>query len=1115
MAIFSIADTFIKRPVLTTVCTILIVLLGGICIPLLPVMNLPDIAPIQVQVTSAYIGADAQTVENTVTTTLERGINGVEDMEYMTSQSANTGASAIQVYFSTDTDKNINQVNVQNRVSQNEATLPDAVKQTGVTVKTASTSILLVYGFNSKDNIYDQNFISNYLDLYINDAIKRVPGVGDLSVLGERKYAMRLWLDPNATAARGLTAADVSTALRSQNIQVGAGSVGGQPAPSDQSYSFPLRVSGRLQNEAEFGELVLKTNSDGSLVKVKDVGRVELGAENYDTNVLANGQPGVALAIYQQPGSNAIDVANKIRETLAELRRDFPPGLQDSLVYDITDFIESSQEEVLHTLIEAILLVILVIFIFLQDWRTTVIPAVAIPVSLIGTMAFAKALGFSLNTLTMFGLVLATGLVVDDGIVVVEGIVAKMEQGMGARQAAFEAMKELTGALIATSLVLIAVFMPVVFFPGATGIMYKQFALIIIFSIAISTFNALSFSPSMAAILLKANHGEGRGPLAWFFRKFNQGFEWVLNRYRSLLEFLIRIRMIVIGLFILGLAATYLMFTSVPSGFIPEEDQGLLIGIMQAPEGVSLNYSNQVAEEIYQTLVQEPSVQPVGAGATRAGQGGGTPATAEATAATNSPDAAKLAVIATGFGLDGSGPNKGTFFVRLKDWSERTAPDQSAKAIAQRLNQAFARNEQAFIQIFSPPAVPGFSATGGLEFQLQDRTGKLTFDEFLATAGEIIARANQHPALSGVFTQFTANTPQYRIDVDRNKLNSENVDFGQALSTLSAYFGSQYVNDFTLGQRNYRVYVQADQQFRNQLPQLGQIYIRSRSGDMVRLSDLGTVTPITGPSVIPHFNLYRAIKIQGNPAPGYSSGQAIAAMQSVFEEVAPPGMGYEWTGLTREEVNSGGQAGVIFLFGIVVVFLVLAAQYENFVDPVIILLTVPFAVLGAMLFLKLDPRGLTNDLYAQIALVMLIGLAAKNAILIVEFANQAREQGMTLAKAAVHAARERFRPILMTALSAEVGFIPLLTASGAGAASRWSLGTSVFGGLLVATLVNYLVTPVLYVVIKNLTEFVFGDKRPDPPSGSSGGEQPRMADLPEVPQPVSPVVRLQEGDSPA
>ena len=750
---------------------------------------------------------------------------------------------------------------------------------------------------------------------------------------------------------------------------------------------------------------------------------------------------------------------------------------------------------------------VLVIFIFLQDWRTTVIPAIAIPVSLIGAMAFAKVFGFSINTLTMFALVLATGLVVDDGIVVVEGVVTKIGQGMKAKPAAFEAMKELSGALISTSLVLIAVFLPVTFFPGATGVMYKQFALVIIFSVAISTFNALSFSPSMSAILLRPQSSDGRGPLAWFFRKFNQGFEWILDRYRSLLEFLLRIRLLVVALFVLGLFVTYLVYQAVPSGFIPEEDQGLLIGIIQAPEGSSLSYSNQIGADVYKILEQEPGVATLSDVVTEQ----------EKSSRPKAELDSKLTVVATGFGLSGNGPNRGTFFVRLKDWSERTTPDLSARAIARRLNQQFARSSLGIIQVFSPPAVPGFSATGGFEFQLQDRSGQLGFDDFLGIAREIIAKANQNPALAGVFTQFTANTPQFEIKLDRKKLNSQNVDFGQALSTLSASFGSQYVNDFTLSQRNYRVIVQSDAPYRSQLPNLEQLYVRSRSGSMVRLSSLATVEPITGASIIPRFNLFRSIQIQGSPAPGYSSGPALAAMQQTFAEVAPPGLGYEWTGLSREEVNSGGQTGVIFLLGIIVVFLVLAAQYENYIDPVIILLTVPFAVLGSMIFLALDPRGLTNDLYAQIALVMLIGLAAKNAILIVEFANQARAEGMPLAKAAVHAARERFRPILMTALSGLVGFLPLLTASGAGAASRWSLGMSVFGGLLMATFINYLVTPILYVVVKNLTDTLFGGKRPGPPPDDSELVEATPPEQPlepsELSQPASQ--RFQEGDSPA
>lgn len=1090
MGIFSISDLFIKRPVLTTVATILIVLVGAICIPLLPVLNLPDIAPIQVQVTSNYIGADSQTVESTVTTALERQINGVENMQYITSNSTNSGASSVSVFFKTNSDKNIDQVNVQNRVAVAQPQLPDAVKQTGVTVKTASTSILLVYGFNADTDpetgkdIYDPVFISNYLDLFVNDELKRVPGVGDLTVFGERKYAMRLWLDPNALASRNLTAVDVSNALRSQNIQVGGGTLGSQPAPDNQPYTFPVRIQGRLRDEKEFGELVLATQKNGTLIKVKDVGRVELGAENYDASAIVNGRPGLGIGIYQQPGSNAVDVAEAVKERLEELRKDFPPGLNAFLIYDITKFIESSQEEVFHTLIEAIVLVVLVIFVFLQDWRTTIIPAVAIPVSLIGAMAFALVFGFSINSLTMFALVLATGLVVDDGIVVVEGIATKMEQGMGARQAAFEAMDELTVALIATSLVLMAVFVPVAFFPGSTGIMYRQFALIIVFSIAISTFNAISFSPSMSAILLRRKEGEGRGPLAWFFRKFNHVFDWVLHHYTRLLEFLVRIRMLVVGLFVLGLGLTYFAFTAVPSGFIPEEDQGVLIGIIQSPDGVSVNYTQKVGREIYDGLKDIPEIG-------------------------NS-------FIVAGSGLSGAGPNQGLFYLTLKPWNERPGKDQSARAILAHVNKTFSQNQNAFIQAFNPPAVPGFGSTGGFQLQLQDKTnGKLSVDEFLQAAQQIIGIASKNPAVSRPFTQFTTGTPQLEVDIDRDRLNAQNVDFAQAMQTVGAYIGSNYVNDFTFSQRSYRVYIQADKDFRNAPDDLAQINVRSRDGKLVPLSGIATIKPISGPAIIPHFNIYRTIAIQGNTAPGYSTGQTIQAVQNAVAEANVPGIGYEWTGLTREQVQSGGQAVLIFGLGIIVVFLVLAAQYENYIDPIIILLTVPFAILGAMIFIAL--RGLSNDLYCQIALVMLIGLAAKNAILIVEFANQAREQGMGTAQAAVTAAKERFRPILMTALSALVGFWPLVVASGAGSASRWSLGTAVFGGLLIATITNYIVTPVLYVVIKGLADAIFGGGK-RPPKSPAAKEATRRQEAREgtTLQPeAQPAPRMQEGDTPA
>ncbi|MFN6559304.1 MAG: efflux RND transporter permease subunit [Nostoc sp. ChiSLP01] len=1032
----SIANNFIKRPVLTTVCSLVILLLGGVCIPLLPLNYLPDIAPIRVQISANYTGADVSTVESAVTTTLERQINGVEGMQYMTSNSS-AGSSQISVYFGSETDKNIDQVNVQNRIARATPRLPTSVQQLGVTAQTASTSILLVYTFYAENNEYDPLFISNYIDLNLRDQLLRTPGVGDLTIFGEKRYAMRLWLDPNALASRQLTVADVATALRSQNILAGAGTLGQAPIPPGQSYEIPLRVNGQFKDASEFGNLVIKAGSNGDLIKLQDVGRAELGSETYASNARNNGKPAIGLAIYQSPGSNALDVARNIEAQMNDLIKEFPPGLKTQIVYDTVGFVQASLEEVVKTLVEAIALVVLVIFLFLQDWRATIIPIVAIPVSLIGALAFAYVFGFSLNNLTLFGLILATGLVVDDAIIVVEAIAAKIEQGVRPLQASFEAMEELTGAVVATSLVLMAVFLPVAFFPGSTGKMYQQFALVIAFSIAISTFNALSFSPSMAAILLRPPKPK-RGPLGWFFNKFNQIQQWIIQRFIAIVKFLIRLRYAVVALFVVGLAATYFMFTQVPTGFVPSEDQGIVLGIIQAPDGVSLGYTDGVITKLEQILAKEPEIDNVFA--------------------------------TSGFGFAGSGSNRGVFFAKLKPWEERTQPNQSATAILGRINGAFATIPEAIITAVSPPPIQGFSTLGGFELQLEDRTnGRLTIDDFFATAQAVIAQANQQPALSGgVFTQFTASTPQFQIDFDRNRLQALNVDFQQAVNTLSAAIGSQYVNDFTLGQQSYRVYVQAEGDYRQSPNDIRQLYVRSANNEMVRLSEVATLTPITGPAVISHYNGFRAISIQGREAQGYSSGQAIQTMQQAVSAATIPGVGSDWIGTAREELAAGNLGILIFGFGIVMVFLTLSAQYESYVDPAIILLTVPLALLGALSALSL--RGLVNDVYANVALVMLIGLASKNAILIVEFANQALEQGMTIQKAALTAAQERFRPIVMTSSASLLGFFPLVIASGAGSASRWSLGTALFGGLLVSTILSLLIVPVLYVIIKNLEE---------------------------------------------
>lgn len=1066
--IFSIATPFIKRPVLTTVCTLIILLLGAVCIPLLPINYLPDIAPVQIRVSARYSGADVNTVEDTVTGVVERQINGVEGMEYMTSNTF-AGNSQISVFFGSDTDKNTNQVNVQNRVSQAVPQLPVPVQQLGVTTRASSSSILLIYGVYSEENVYDDIFISSYVDQNIIEVLQRVPGVGDVVSFGDKPNAMRLWLDPNALASRNLTALDVVNALRSQNVVVGAGGIGQEPVPAGQNYELPVQVEGRFADAREFSNLVVQRDASGGLIRLRDVGRAELGAERYVSNARVNGKVGVGIAVYQAPDSNALDIAARIATAMEQIQANFPPGLKAELVYDTTEFVEVSIREVITTLLQAFLLVVLVIFIFLQDWRTTIIPLVAIPVALIGAMAFAFLFGFSINNLTLFGLILATGLVVDDAIVIVESCTEKIQnQGMTAKQAAIASMEELSGATIATSLVLMAVFIPVAFFPGSTGKLYQQFALIIAFAIAVSTFNALSFSPSMAAILLGPTQ-PASGPLGWCFERFsgcferfNRGFAWVSDRFTQLVQFLIEIKYIVLGGFVVGLLATVYMFATVPTAFVPDEDQGAFVGLVQGPDGVSLSYTDRVLAEAEQQMRQIPEVQST--------------------------------FTVSGAGFDGNGPNLGLFFARLKPWSDRPNSDQSVESILRTLNGKFQSITDAIVLALNPSPIPGFSATGGIEMQIQDRSGgQLTIDDFAANARQIVARANELPATAGtVSTTFTTGTPRLRLEIDRNKVESLNIDFQQALATVGATLGSQFVNDFTLGNRNFRVFVQADGIFRDSPEDIGRLYVRSRTGALVPLSQIATISRTTGPQVIGRYNSYRSILLRGGAAPGYSSGQAIEAMETAFQEVALPGLGRDWIGIAREQLAAGGLGALIFVFGIIMVFLTLSAQYESYIDPIIILLTVPLALLGALGAIAL--RGLTNDVYCNVALVMLIGLASKNAILIVEFANQARSEGLKLNEAALKASKERFRPIIMTAASSLVGFFPLLVATGAGSAARWSLGTALFGGLLVSTLLSLLLVPVLYILIKGLAEQFFKPNfRPTPPTAESLFPEPAIA----------------------
>ena len=1030
-------DTFVKRPVLAIVCATVILLVGVISIPLLPVEQYPDISPVQVVVSAEYVGASAQVVEDTITTVLERQINGVEGMRYMSSTSSNDGASTITVTFKPGYDKNIAAIDVQNRVSLAEPQLPPAVRQSGISVTKQSTgSIIGIALFSDPEGQYDRNFISNYADLYVIDILKRIEGVGAVRTYGERRYAMRLWLDPNRLASRLLTAQDVVDALNQQNLQVGAGRIGQPPAMDGQMYQIDLQVQGRLQEVAEFENLILKTGADGALVKLKDVGRAELGAEDYNSFARYRGRSAVGYEIYRTPGSNALETANAIKAELARLAKDFPPGLKYGIPYDPTLFVVESRQELVNTLLAAIALVVIVLFIFLQDWRAALIPAVTIPVSLIGTFAFVKAFGFSLNSLTFFGLILATGMVVDDAIIVVEDIARWIqEKRVEPSQAAASAMRELFGAVIATSLVLMAVFVPVAFFPGTTGQMYRQFALTIAFAIALSTFLALTLTPALSSLLLRGRQ-EPSGCLGWGFARINWLLDLTRRAYWRMLTQLVRYQGIVLLLFIICLGLTGWLYQNVPTSFLPDEDQGYSINIVQGPEGASLEYTDQVIRQMDTELQQIPEI------ASTFSVGG------------FSPSGTNIA-------------NNGIGYALFHPWGERKQPEQTASAIIEQSQELVSPISEATVLAISPPAIEGLGSVGGFVFQLQDR-GNNSIDTLVQVRDELIERANQTPQLQDVFSTYNANAPQLRVEVDRDRAEALGVAVDEIFSTLEVFLGSRYINDFNAFGRTYRVYVQADQQFRSHPEQIGQLYVRSVRGEVIPLSNLVRVTPTTGPQTISHYNLFRSIEVNGNAAPGFSSGQAIQAMERIAAEILPNNIRFEWSGISLEEIQSSGQALLIFSLGAIFVFLVLAAQYGNFIDPLIIMLSVPLAVLGALLAQSL--RGLSNDIYCQVGLVMLIGLASKNAILIVEFANQLREQGFSVTKAAIEAAQERLRPILMTAISTLLGVWPLVMAAGAGAVSRRSLGTAVFSGMLVATCLSLFVVPILYIAIGKICD---------------------------------------------
>jgi len=1042
-------DFFIRRPVFASVVSIIITLVGAISIPTLPVEQYPDLSLPVVQVTATYIGASAETVESAVTTVLERQLNGVEGMRYITSTSSNTGVSTITVTFDQGRNLDIAAVDVQNRVATASAQLPAAVNALGITITKAQTQLLMAFGLFDEENRYETGFLSNYADVFIRDALLRVKGVGDVRIFGERRFAMRLWLDPTELARRGLAATDVVNALRAQNVQVGAGQVGQPPAPPGQTYQFTVRVLGQLTTAEEFGNIVVQQGPDGSLVRLKDVGRAELGAENYGQLLRFNGREAVGLGIFQLPGSNALAVRDGVLAELKRLEGNFPPGLRYERAFDTTAAVQASIEEVLTTLGEAILLVVLVIFIFLHGWRSVLVVATTLPVSLVGTFLFVNAFGFSINTLTLFGLTLATGLVVDDAIIVIENVERTMEQeDVGPREATHRGMKQVAGALVAIALVLSSVFVPVSFFPGTTGIIYRQFALTLAFSISLSALVALTLSPALCAILLRPHEGQ-----KWkVFRLFDRGLDMFRDGYGRLLARLTGpLRWPVVAAFALCLAGTFLMYRLTPAGFIPGEDQGYLIIAVQGPEGTSLDYTRQVLLQAEQVLRQQPEVQGI--------------------------------FTVGGFSLLGTGVNYGTLFVNLHLWGERKRPEQSVAGLVERLRRPLRDIGGARVLPFEPPAIRGVGSVGGFEFVMEDQQGGRSLEQLAQTTDMLVGRASQDPKLRGVFSSYTASTPLLDVQVDREKALAMGVPLDGVFSTLQVYLGSQYVNDFTFASRVYRVYVQAAVPFRNEPRDIDALYVRSAKGEMVPLESVVKVTPITSAQNIQHYNLYRSATINGQAAPGSSSGQALDAMEAVARRSLPTGYTFEWTGLSLEQKEAGGSVLLIFGLGIVFVFLVLSAQYESFALPFVILLGVPVAMLGALAFQNL--RGLQNDVFCQVGLVMLVGLASKNAILIVEFAEQLRNEGRSVADAAIHAAQTRLRPILMTSFAFLMGVIPLVLATGAGASARKSLGTTVFGGMLLSTFVNLIFIPVLYVVVEGLRARVRrrgGPGAPPPPT---------------------------------
>ncbi len=1036
-----IADTFIKRPVTAIVVSIVLVLVGLIAMMTLPVAQYPDITPPTVSIAGNFTGADAQTVEQTTTTAIEAQVNGTPGMTYMTSNSTSSGQSSITVNFAVGTNIDIATLDVQNRVSVAQPTLPDAVKRLGLTVRKRNPSIMMVLALISPNGTHDATFLGNYANIYLKDALLRVKGVGDIFTRAD-DFSMRVWLDPRKMAALGITTAEINAALAEQNLQVAAGTVGGNPQPGTQTYEFSVLTNSRLNTVDQFENIVVRTRpADNSVVYLRDVAKIDLGKFDYSINASANGHPAAFVLIYQAPGANALDTYKGVNAALETLKKNFPKDVDYLVPSETATVVQVSINEVMNTLVEALILVILVVFLFLQNWRATLIPILAIPVSLIATFIFFIPFGFTINTLTLFAFVLAIGIVVDDAIVVVEAVQHYIDhEKISPREATQKAMRDISGPVIAIALILAAVFVPVSFVPGIVGRLYQQFAITIAVSVVISAFVALSLTPALCILLLKPSKEEGakKNMLEKFFDAFNRWFGRLSRSYTRGVAKWIKGTPYVIVMMVCVFVGLFFLFKNKPTGFIPTEDEGRMYVTYEMQEGASTTRSVDMMNDVIARLQSIPAVKVAGG-------------------------IAGLNILSFS-----NKSNVGTIFVNLKPWDQRTEKQMQLQGVMDEIRRRTADIREARIMAIAPPAIPGLGQTAGFTFELQQTTSTDDIKQFEAVGQKFLGALMKRPEIGAAFTFFSTRTPAYQVDVDRVKVKQLGLSLADVYSTMSTLLGSSYVNDFNLYGRNFRVMLQADSSFRSDLSEFQNFYVRNSQGNMIPLSSVVTSKVIENPSVISHYNIYRSIEFNGSPKPGYSSGQAIQALREVAEQVLPDGYGYEFSGMSREEIAAGNATTTIFAISIVFVFLFLAALYESWSIPFSVLFAVPIGALGSIITLTLLPN-LTNNIYAQIGLITLIGLAAKNAILIVEFAKERVDRGIDILHATLQAVQLRLRPIIMTSLAFILGVLPLAFASGAAAESRKTIGWTVFGGMLAATTLAIFVVPVLFVLITRLS----------------------------------------------